>query len=168
MFNDDFVQREVFGADSFQNSVLADFCHSCCIGGKSYHNCSDQKSDNDDDKKRKECELLEKNERERIKQEEQEKFWEENEFITFKPEEINKKMYQIVPTRFEKANKGQIDDKIWNLTQPFFNGEGLYLWGKPGTGKTHLCAAIIRDYYFRFPQKRKWWKSTPDDGHKYA
>lgn len=99
------------------------------------------------------------------KEEEQIKFWEENKFISFTSEEIDKKIYNIVPIRFISANKNQIDAKILNLCETFFKlEEGLYLWGKPGVGKTYLCASLIREYYFRCPKRRKWY----GDDKKYA
>lgn len=103
-------------------------------------------------------------ERSQKEMEEKQKFWEANETIPFTEEEVSKKLSRIVPTRFEKANRAQIDEKIWKLTAPFFSDEGLYIYGKPGTGKTHLCAAMIREFYSRFPKQRQWL----GDDHRHA
>lgn len=108
-------------------------------------------------------------EEERIKKHEDKlKYWKDNPIIPFTEKEINSFLHRIVPTRFEIANKSQIDSKIWILTEPFFNNNGIFFWGKPGTGKTYLCAALIRDYYLRFPKKIRWYETSYPQGEKYA
>lgn len=88
------------------------------------------------------------------------KFWDEHPTIPYTNIEICKKMELRVPRRFINANKENIDAKLWKLIEPFFNGEGLFLWGKPGVGKTYLCAAIIREYFERFPKTREWFSES--------
>lgn len=51
-----------------------------------------------------------------------------------------------IPERYREAQKIDIDDLIWSLTDPYRWGksEGLFLHGKPGRGKSYLAAALIR------------------------
>lgn len=64
-----------------------------------------------------------------------------------RPEEVSAILEGIgIPQRYRDAQKIDIDDLTWSLTDPYRWGkrEGLYINGKPGRGKSHLAAALVR------------------------
>ena len=50
-----------------------------------------------------------------------------------------------VSKRHLEASKANVDQKIWALLERFTQGQSYFLWGKPGTGKTWLAVALMRD-----------------------
>jgi len=81
-----------------------------------------------------------------------------------------------VPLRFLGANKADVSPSYWKQVYPV--GEGLFLHGGAGTGKTHLAVAIIRETvvtpratlmfdvsthaWLVKKQKSPWFVSVPD------
>lgn len=74
-------------------------------------------------------------------------------------EEIKKPKF-----RFQNATKETIDPQIWGNIQEIFENEelGLYIYGKVGTGKTHLLHVIQKEIEKTFKGKSTQIISTPD------
>jgi DNA replication protein DnaC len=68
-------------------------------------------------------------------------------------EEIDRQVENCgVSMRFMSARKENISPVTWQQAESFMMGDGLYLHGPSGTGKTHLVSALVRQYVTENPE----------------
>ncbi len=92
------------------------------------------------------------------KQRKEIQFWKHNPEIFYTEKQVNEKISVKFPKRFINADMSSIDPQIWELVEGFLTGDSLYLWGLPGIGKTHLCFALIKEYFRKVPKRIRWYK----------
>ncbi len=62
------------------------------------------------------------------------------------PKLVEKTVIDLVEPRYANATMNDIEPKIRNQLRSRTIYQDVFLWGKPGTGKTHTMAALIRAY----------------------
>lgn len=54
-----------------------------------------------------------------------------------------------VPVKFSAAEEGSISAELCQTAACVFGGEGLFIFGRPGVGKTHVAALCLRSFILR-------------------
>lgn len=73
--------------------------------------------------------------------------------------ELQEDFYEVVPKRYRSASIGDFNIKVRAVLK-HLNGDGLFLWGSPGVGKTHaMCVLAHRYIYQGFSVQRIIWSS---------
>ncbi|MBF0456891.1 MAG: ATP-binding protein [Nitrospirae bacterium] len=54
-----------------------------------------------------------------------------------------------VPVKFSAAEEGSISAELWQMAACVFGEQGLFIFGRPGVGKTHVAALCVRSFILR-------------------
>lgn len=57
------------------------------------------------------------------------------------------RLEDVIPPRYRQARRDDLSAALVEVFDRLPDDRGLFLWGTPGTGKTHATAAFAKDFY---------------------